>query len=238
MGGILRVHRTLLATVHHMLLLWVMALLVVLGMLILHMVTHMVVPHPLRRVQRWATSWAQHPRVLGHRRRLELATRVHHGSLVAVGGTIAHHVHGGGTFWPVYLTSVHLLLLSTIVRCVPHVYPVVGGKPRVRHSLGRLTSSRRAPIVMGRNALTESYDVGVTTSVWVRLHSAATTLGHLHGCPVVLVLMGMLRGHHTTVTHVWHVRVGKIRAHRLLSLVITTRIYEADNTQFTRNNFG
>lgn len=201
----------LLTAIHHVLLLMV-RLLMVLRVLLLHMMSHVVVRHGLRTVQR-RTSCGTENTTLGHSRRLQLAARVHYRGLVSVGGGVRRHVHVTGAIGPVPLAPVHLLLLGPVVARVPDVHPIVRRKPGVRHPLRGLSRRRGAAVVVGRDALPEADHGRVASAgVGVRLHRAPA-LGHLDGGPVVLVLVRMLRGYHTAISHIGHVRVGEVRTH-------------------------
>lgn len=202
--GLLRLH----AAIHHVLLARrllgvLMRVLLVRDMLglSLHMVVlsfvvaHVVVLHrALRAVQRRASGRAEDA-ALAHCSGLELTGCVHHRSLVAVGLAVVGHVHGAGAVGPVAaVAGVHLLLLGAVVRGVSDVHAVVGWKPRVGHTLGRLARCWRASVVVWRDALPQAHHVRVSPAgVGIGLDGASAGLRHLHSGAIVLVLMGMLR---------------------------------------------
>lgn len=201
----------LLTAIHHMLLLMV-RLLMMLRVLLLHMMGHMMVRHRLRTVQGRTPRGTKHT-TLGDSSRLQFAARIHYRGLVSIGGGVCPHVHVAGAIGPVPLASVHLLLLGAVVARVPDVHPVVRRKPGVRHALRGLPRRRGTAVVVGRDALPQA-DHGrvAATGIGVRLYRSST-LGHLDGGAIVLVLVRMLRGHHTTISHIRHVRIGEVRTH-------------------------
>lgn len=201
----------LLTAIHHMLLL-MMRLLMMLRVLLLHMMSHMMVRHGLRTVQRRTPRGTKHT-TLGNSSRLQFAARVHYRGLVSIGGGVRPHMHVTGAIGPVPLVSVHLLLLGAVVARVPDVHPIVGRKPGVRHTLRGLPCRRGTAVMVRWDALPQA-DHGriATAGIGVRLY-CTSTLGHLDSGAIVLVLVRMLRGYHTTISHIRHVRVGEVRTH-------------------------
>lgn len=210
--------RLRLLLVHHVLLLRleVLVLLLLLRMLSLlrlhvrvlgvHLVVHLGLD------QRRAVRAVEHATLMIDRGRLELATRVDNrsGRMSVRGRRVPHVTHAGaGGRRPVAAHAVDaaVLLLVLIIGRVPHVHPIVGRKPRIRHIL----LAAGGPIVVPGDSLTEETGVARVRGLLGLLLNRLRLLGHLDGGTVVLLML--MRVFHPAITQVRDVRIREVRTH-------------------------
>jgi len=95
------------------------------------------------------------------------------------------------------------LLLGPIISCVSNIHTIIRWESGIGHTLRRLTRGCGTSIMVRRDTLSQSHHSVVTASTGtvVRRDGAtrATALRHHRG-PIMLVLMGVLRGHYASIT--------------------------------------
>lgn len=126
------------------------------------------------------------------------------------GRRVPHVTHAGaGGRRPVAAHAVDaaVLLLVLIIGRVPHVHPIVGRKPRIRHIL----LAAGGPIVVPGDSLTEETGVARVRGLLGLLLNRLRLLGHLDGGTVVLLML--MRVFHPAITQVRDVRIREVRTH-------------------------
>lgn len=96
---------------------------------------------------------------------------------------------------------LHASLLGAIVCRVPDVHSVVGREPGVRHAVYWLAVVRNMSVLVD---LPRVIHVGVFHAIVLRKNR----------CAVVVLLM-MFSREHSTILNIRHVRICKVRTHRL-----------------------